>query len=69
MKPAARRLAKIHRSEIIARDCQSFRHKNLPDHFRSEENHESERLRRAVESKVNTAGISFMVRVIHRNTK
>jgi spermidine synthase len=44
--------------------AKAFGIKISPNHFRSEENHESERLRRAVESKVNTAGISPHSRVI-----
>jgi hypothetical protein len=38
--------------------AKAFGIKLSPNHFRSEENHESERLRRAAESKVNAAGIS-----------
>jgi hypothetical protein len=54
---APHRLAKIRRNEIIARDCQSCRYKNLPNHFRSEENHESEDLQSPAESEVNAAGV------------
>jgi homoserine O-acetyltransferase/O-succinyltransferase len=38
--------------------AKAFGIKLSPNHFRSEQNHESERLRRAAESKVNAAGIT-----------